>query len=100
MRLPITLFWWEWVKKIIWDPFWWIILLAIILWVPFLRVWWWVFLPLMLQVQLKTLYIWWLGWDYDYAKTKWMVLELIPPKETEVPLKAMEDIFSELITTI
>lgn len=95
MKLPEYLFWWEWVKKIIWDPFWWVILFLVILWVPFLRVWWWVFLPIMLQSQLKTLYLWWLDWDFDYAtKAKWVVLEIIPPKEVLVPFKAMEDVFS------
>ena len=81
-------------RKTIWDSFWWLILFLVILWIPFLRVWWWVFLPLMLQAQLKELYIWWLSWDYDYAKTRWVVLEVVPQKETEVPVKAMEDIFS------
>ena len=95
MALPKYLFWWEWIKKIIWDPFWWLILFLIILWVPFLRVWWWVFLPIMLQSQLKTLYLWWLNWDFDYAtKQKWVFLEVIPPKEVLIPLKAMEDVFS------
>ena len=87
-------FWWDWVKKTIWDPFWWLILFLIILWVPFLRVWWWVFLPLMLSVQLKTIYLWWIAWDYDYAKAKWAMLEIIPPKEVLIPMKAMEDVFS------
>ncbi len=96
MKLPVYLFWWEWVKKIIWDPFWWIILFAIILWVPFLRVWWWIFLPIMLQSQLKTLYLWYIGWDYDYLKQKWVLLEIIPLEETTVPLKAMEDIFTSI----
>ena len=95
MKLPAWLFWWEWVKKIFWDPFWWVILFLIILWVPFLRVWWWFFMPLMLVSQLKTLYIWWLEWDYDYAtKLKWVLLEVIPPAEVLVPHKAMEDVFS------
>jgi hypothetical protein len=98
MKLPGYLFWWEWVKKIIWDPFWWLILFIIILWVPFLRVWWWIFLPLMLQVQLKELYIWWIGWDFDYAKAKWVVLEITPPKEVLIPLKAMEDVFAAIWT--
>jgi len=89
-------FWWGQVKKIVWDPFWWVILFLIILWVPFLRVWWWLFLPLMLQSQLKTLYKWWINWDYDYAKSKWVVLEIVPPKEVLIPLKAMEDVFSVL----
>ena len=96
MALPKYLFWWEWVKKIFWDPFWWVILFLIILWVPFLRVWWWVFLPLMLQAQLKTLYLWWIGWDYDYAKQKWVVLEVTPLENLLMPLKAMEDIFTSI----
>jgi len=90
-------FWWEWVKKIVWDPFWWVICFLIILWIPFLRVWWWVFLPLMLMLQLKTLYLWWLNWDFDYAtKQKWVFLEVIPPKEVLIPIKAMEDMFSAI----
>ncbi|MGD0576531.1 MAG: hypothetical protein ABSA74_00440 [Candidatus Staskawiczbacteria bacterium] len=89
-------FWWEWMKKMIWDPFWWVILFLVILWVPFLRVWWWFFLPLMLGVQLRTLYLWWINWDYDYAKARWVILEIIPPKELLIPVKAMEDVFSVL----
>jgi len=96
MKLPSYLFWWEWVKKIIWDPFWWLILFVIILWVPFLRVWWWVFLPIMLQSQLKTLYLWYIAWDYDYAKQKWVLLEVIPLEAMLMPLKAMEDVFSAI----
>lgn len=87
-------FWLEQVDKIIWAPFWWVILFAIILWVPFLRVWWWFFLPIMLWKQLKILYIWWISWDYDYVKQKWVVLEMVPPKEILAPFKAMEDVFS------
>jgi len=97
MELPKYLFWWEWVKKIFWDPFWWLILFLIILWVPFLRVWWWVFLPLMLQAQLRTLYIWWLCWDFDYAtKQKWVLLEVIPLEAMLMPLKVMEDVFASI----
>ncbi|MDD5464522.1 MAG: hypothetical protein PHP62_05230 [Candidatus Moranbacteria bacterium] len=96
MKLPAYLFWWEWVKKMVWDPFWWVILFLVILWVPFLRVWWWVLLPLMLQAQLKTLYIWWIEWDFEVAKFKWVMLEIVPPKEVLVPLKAMEDVFASI----
>jgi hypothetical protein len=93
MKLPSYLFWFEWVKKMFLDPFWWLILLLIILWVPFLRVWWWFFLPLMLGSQLKTIYLWWINWDINYAKQKWSFLEIIPPKEVLAPAKAMEDVF-------
>jgi len=96
MKLPSYLFWWNWFRAVVWDPFWWIILSAVILWVPFLRVWWWVFLPIMLQSQLKTLYLWWISWDFDYAKQKWVVLEVIPLQEMLTPLKAMEDVFSAI----
>jgi hypothetical protein len=96
MKLPSYLFWWAWVKKIIWDPFWWVILFLIILWVPFLRVWWWIFLPLMLQSQLKKLYIWWISWDYDFQKQRWIVLEITPMEASLMPLKAMEDVFASI----
>jgi hypothetical protein len=89
-------FWWEWVKKVVWDPFWWVILLLIILWIPFLRVWWWVFLPIMLMSQLKTIYLWWIGWDFYIPKQKFVLLELIPPKEVLIPIKAMEDVFAAI----
>lgn len=96
MKLPKWLFWWEWVKKILLDPFWWVILFLIILWVPFLRVWWWIFLPLMLQIQLKTVYLWWINWDFYIPARKWVLLELVPPKEVLIPFKAMEDVLSSV----
>lgn len=95
-KLPAQLFWLEWVQKIIWDPFWWVVFMLFIFWVPFLRVWWWLFFPLFLSMQLKTLYLWWVNWDFDYAKVKWKVLEIIPPKEVLTPLKAMEDVFTTI----
>jgi len=82
------------IRQIIWDPFWWLILMAIILWIPFLRVWWWLFFPLILSIELRTLYMWWMNWDYYYPKVKWVVLEITPPKEILTPLKAMEDVFT------
>ena len=50
----------------------------------------------MLQSQLKTIYLWWIGWDFDYAKQKWVFLEITPPAEVLIPLKAMEDVFSAI----
>ena len=96
MVLPPYLFWLDWVKKIIWDSFWWVLLMLFVFWVPFLRVWWWVFFPFFLYIQLKTLYLWWMNWDFAYAKEKWIMLEIIPPKEVLIPFKAMEDVFSTL----
>ena len=93
-KLPAQLFWLEWIKKIVWDPFWWVIFMLFVFWVPFLRVWWWLFFPLFLSIQLKTLYLWWLDWDFAYEKIKWKMLEIIPPKEVLTPLKAMEDVFT------
>jgi len=96
MKLPKFLFWWEMVEKIIWEPFWWVILLILILWIPILRIWWWVLLPIMLAYQLKTIYLWWIGWDFDYAKQKWVILEITPLAEILVPVKAMEDVFAAI----
>ncbi len=96
IQISSLFFWWEAVKKTVWDPFWWVILFLIILWIPFLRVWWWIFLPLMLQSQLKILYLWWLDWDFDYANQRWSFLEITPPKEVLAPFKAMEDVFSTI----
>ncbi len=54
-------------------------------------------MPLMLRVQLRTLYLWWIDWDFDYAtKAKWVILEIIPPREVLVPFKAMEDVFTAI----
>jgi hypothetical protein len=80
----------------IWDPFGWAILFVIILWIPFLRVWWWFLLPLMLGNQLRTLYKWWVNWDFYIGVRKWVLLEITPPKEVLIPLKAMEDVFASI----
>ncbi|MSU54346.1 MAG: hypothetical protein EXS48_00700 [Candidatus Staskawiczbacteria bacterium] len=82
------------VNKFFMGGFWWLAIMAVIFFVPFLRVWWWVFFPLLLSIELRTLYLWWIEWDYAYANKKWVVLEVITPKEVLVPLKAMEDIFT------
>jgi len=87
-------FWVKWPYNHIIKPFWWLIIMGIIFLIPFLRPWWWFFAPLLLVVEVKVLYLWWIGWDVDYAKVKWVMLEIIPPKEILVPLKAFEDILS------
>lgn len=88
-------FWAKEARKIA-MPFVWVFVMAFIFWVPFLRPWWWLFAPLLLVSELKTLYLWWIDWDFAYAKTKWVVLEIIPPKEILTPLKGMEDILTTM----
>ncbi len=84
------------IQKIIFEPFWWVIAMLLIFYIPFLRVWWWVFAPFFLAVELRTLYLWWMNWDYYEANVKWVVLEITPPKQILIPLKAMEDVFNTL----
>lgn len=67
---------------------------------PFSRPWWWIFAPLFLSMELRVLYLWWISWDFEYAKTKWIILEIIPPKEILVPLKAMEDVLASMFSPL
>src|SRR3989344_2636667 len=96
MALPKFLFFLGPVNDILFGAFWWIFLMLVVLFFPFLRVWWWIFFPLFLSIELRTLYLWWIQWDFAYADQKWAVLEIIPPKEILVPLKAMEDVFTTM----
>ncbi|MEK7663855.1 MAG: hypothetical protein AAB340_00170 [Patescibacteria group bacterium] len=94
-------FFWAKEAQKVGTPFWWaVILIFVVFYIPFLRVWWWIFAPLFLSMELKTLYIWWINWDFAYAKTKWDILEIIPPKESLVPVKAMEDVFATMWTSL
>src|SRR3989344_1253736 len=92
--MPDYFFWLTPVNKILLGCFWWAFLMVIVLLVPFLRVWWWVLFPLFLSMELKTLYFWWMNWDFAYANRKWVMLEIVTPKEVLIPVKAMEDIFT------
>jgi len=65
-----------------------------------LKNWWWLILPPILALPLKTLYLWWLRWEVWYKKKKWILLEIKPPKEILKPFKAMENIFSNLFGII
>ena len=92
-------FWWlETVNRVFIIPFWWIVLLIIVFSLPFLRIWWWLLVPTILMFPLKTFYLWWLRWDFCYREYKWIMLEIIPPKEILAPFKAMEDVFSVVWT--
>ncbi len=84
------------INNILFGAFWWIFLMLVVLFFPFLRVWWWVLFPIFLAIELRTLYLWWLRWDFNYPSQKWTILEIIPPKEILVPLKAMEDVFTTM----
>jgi len=88
------LFWLKPFNTIVIGSLWWVFLMLIVFFVPFLRVWWWLFFPLFLSIELRKLYLWWISWDFNYAGRNWVVLELVPPKEVLIPLKAMEDVFT------
>src|SRR5581483_2511529 len=83
-------------ERILFASFPWLVLVAIVIFVPFLRVWWWMLVPLILYFELHKVYLWWVRWDFNYTEKTWVVLEIVPPKEVLVPLKAMEDVFSVL----
>lgn len=96
------LFWWlEGLDRTIWTPFWWIFPIIIVFWFPILRIWWWFFLPIFLFFPAKKYYLWWISWDFQYfERTKWVLLELTPPKEVLAPLIAMEDVFNVVWSVI
>lgn len=100
MNIKDFFFWLETPRKIVWTSFWWVILLAIVFAVPVLRAWWWLLAPIILAYRLQSLYLWWMGWDFGYPKEKWVMLELLPPKEVLAPFSAMEDVFSTVWTIV
>ncbi|MBU3896255.1 hypothetical protein KKG36_03025 [Patescibacteria group bacterium] len=85
-------------KKIIWDPFWSLILSVIVCLIPVINVWWWLIIPILLVKHLEQYYLWWIRWDFWVPKKKWAVLEITPPRESLTPFKAMEDIFTVIWT--
>jgi hypothetical protein len=87
-------FWLKPVERILFGSFWWVFLMLVVFSLPFLRPWWWLFAPIFLSLELRVVYMWWIQWDYNYAKIKWYILEIVPPKEILVPIKAMEDFFT------
>ncbi len=93
-------FWWLWpIRRIILRPFWWAIVLIVVFSVPLIRMWWWLITPIVLMFPLKTFYFWWIRWDFWYpTKNKWLMLEIVPPREILTPFKAMEDVFSVIWT--
>lgn len=95
------LFWWlEVPYKVVWAPFWSLLLSVIVLLIPGLNIWWWLIIPLFLANQAEMYYRWWIAWDFWVPKKKWIVLEVVPPKESLAPFKAMEDVFSVIWTLI
>jgi hypothetical protein len=62
--------------------------------IEFLKAWWWFLLPVILYFPARYLYLWWVNWDVWYKGKKWILIEVIPPKEILKPFRAMEDIYS------
>ncbi|MBU2540138.1 hypothetical protein KJ786_03195 [Patescibacteria group bacterium] len=94
MKFKDYFFWLEVPERVIWKPFWSLFLSAIVLLVPVINVWWWLIIPIFLVYHLQTYYLWWISWDFEYKKQKWVMLELIPPKEVLAPFSAMDDVFN------
>lgn len=69
----------------IWPIFW-----------SFLRMWWWVFPPIILFFPFRFLYKWWIEWEMWYPGNKWILLKIVPPKEIINTFKAMEDVYNIL----
>ena len=61
-----------------------------------LKNWCWFFFPIIFWFPAKTLYLWWMRWEVWYPKSKWILLEIKPPKEVLKPFSAMENVFSML----
>jgi len=98
MKIKDLFFWLGPIKDNVLEPFGWAFLLLIVFAIPVIRIWWWLFAPLILLPWAKTLYLWWAGWDKWYKEQKWVLLEITPPKEIEAPFRAMEDVFSVVWT--
>ncbi|MGB9598386.1 MAG: hypothetical protein ACPLZH_00870 [Minisyncoccales bacterium] len=64
--------------------------------ITFLNNWWWLILSYFLFKGAIGLYFWWLRWEMNLKKTKWILLEIKPPAENIKPLSAMEDLYDML----
>ena len=49
---------------------------------------------MILYFPARFLYLWWIRWELYYKKMKWILIEIVPPREILKPFRAMEDIFS------
>jgi hypothetical protein len=65
--------------------------------IEFLKAWWWFLAPVILYFPAHYLYLWWVNWDVWYKGKKWILIEIVPPKEILKPFRAMEDIFSIML---
>lgn len=66
-----------------------------ICWLIF-KQWWWVLFPLPFYFSARYFYFWWLRWENWYKRLEWIVLEIIPPRESKKPFSAMEQVFATL----
>jgi len=89
-------FWWLAPLQFLFQYFYWLFLLIAIFFIPIIKIWWWLFFPIILYFPLRKVYLHWIEWDIWYKKQEWAVYEIIPPKEIEKPFKAMEDVLELL----
>jgi len=67
----------------------------LILWAVF-KSFWWVYPPIFLYNKLEKYYLYWLNWDFWFARMKWIVVEIIPPRDLTKTFKSMEDVIGGL----
>ncbi len=60
------------------------------------KTWWWVLPPFYLYSNLRELYLYWANWEFWFPATKWITLEIIPPRNLSKTFKSMEDVFGGL----
>ncbi|MEK7585592.1 MAG: hypothetical protein AAB455_03730 [Patescibacteria group bacterium] len=57
--------------------------------------WWWLLPPILLYSPVKKSILWWQREKWE-ARQKYVMLEIVPPKESLKPLLAMEQVFSSI----
>jgi hypothetical protein len=61
-----------------------------------LDTWGWIFPPVFFFFTFSFFYKWWINWEVWYAKNKFILLRIIPPKEVKNTFKAMQDVYNLL----
>jgi hypothetical protein len=60
------------------------------------KTWWWILPPFYLYKKLENSFLNWANWEFWFPATKWVTLEIIPPRDLAKTFKSMEDVFGGL----